>query len=159
MAKLSKKKVETYYIALGRFVTVWADVEVFLDLLVLILRKDERKLPHQLSRKIAFINRQLKVSQSPHATAIMRLVGEIDGLADTRHDYVHGSMIVHTVTRSNLTVTLARLLQPQKQSRRPPAKVTAEQITDTADRLYKIGDELLELVAAVNAARTVFGAN
>jgi len=149
LVKLSKKKIEAYYIALGRFVTEWAEVEQYLDLLVIILAKPD--LPHQLSGKISVIRRKLGASQSPHASAILHLVNEIDALADTRHDYVHGSMIGHMVTRSNLTVTLARLLQPQKKTRRKPANVTAEQITDTADKLYKIGGELLELVAALNA--------
>jgi hypothetical protein len=95
VAKLSRKKIEAYYTALGRFVTVWAEVEQYLDLLVIILAKPD--VPHQLSEKIAIIRRKL-----PSASAILLLISDIGALADTRHDYVHGSMIGHTVTRSNL---------------------------------------------------------
>jgi hypothetical protein len=123
-----------------------------LDLLVIVMAKPD--LPHQLSAKTAIVRRKLAASQSPHASAILQLVDDIDALADTRHDYVHGAMIGHAVTRSNLTVTLATLLQPRgKKPRRKPTKVTAEQITDTADRLYRIGGELLELVAAIHDER------
>jgi hypothetical protein len=149
LAKLSKRKIEAYYTALGRFVTVWAEVEQYLDLLMIVMAKPD--LPHQLSKKIATVRRKLKASHSPHASAILKLVDDIEALSDTRHDYIHGSIIGHKVTRSNLTITLATFLQPRKKPRRKPTKVTAEQITDTTAQLYKIGGELLELVAAIHA--------
>jgi hypothetical protein len=151
MTRLSKKKIEIYYAALGRFVTVWAQVELFVDLLVVILAKPD--LPHQLSGKLSIIRKKLKGSQSPHASTIMHLLDEIETLSDTRHDYVHGSIIGQVSARSELTVTLARLLQPRNRPRRKPAKITAAQIHHTADRLHEIGRELLDLVEAVNHDR------
>jgi hypothetical protein len=74
---------------------------------------------------------------------------EIDGLADTRHDYVHGSVAGRVIRRSKLTVTLGSLLQPPKKPHRPPVKVTTVQIENLANRLHEIGDELLDLAEAV----------
>lgn len=153
MPEFSKKKIETYYASLGRFVTVWAQVELFVDLLVVILAKPD--LPHQLSRKLSIIRKKLKSSQSPHASAIIQLLEEIETLSDTRHDYVHGSIIGQVATRSELTVTLARLLQPRSRPRRTPARITAAQIDRTAGRLHEIGEELLDLVEAVNNDRQI----
>jgi hypothetical protein len=151
MANLSKRKIEAYYAAIGRFVTVWAEVGLFLDLLVVILAKPD--LPHQLSGKLSIIRKKLNRSQSAHAKAILALLDEIEALADTRHDYIHGSVIGQIDTRSELTVTLARLLQPRNRPRRKPAKITAAQIHSTADRLHEIGGELLDLVEEVNHDR------
>jgi hypothetical protein len=151
MANLSKRKIEAYYVALGRFVTVWAEVELFVDLLVVILAKPA--LPHQLSVKVSTIRKKLNGSQLRNAKAIMALLDEIEALSDTRHDYIHGSIIGHALTRTELTVTLARLLQPRKRPRRKPAKITVAQINSTANRLHQIGGELLDLVEAVNHDR------
>jgi hypothetical protein len=151
MAKLSKRKVETYYAALGRFVTVWAEVELFLDLLVVILAKPD--LPYQLSGKLSIIRKKLNVLQSSYVKAIFVLLDEIEALADTRHDYVHGSIIGQIATRSELTVTLARLLQPRNRPRRKPAKITAAQIHGTTNRLHEIGGQLVDLVEAINHDR------
>lgn len=148
---MGERKLETYYAALGRFVTVWAEVELFLDLLVVILAKPH--LPHQLSGKLSIIRKKLKDSQSPHSKTILALLDEIEALAETRHDYVHGSIVAQIATRSELMVTLARLLQPRTKPRRKPAKITAAQIHSTANRLHDIGGELLALVEAVNHDR------
>jgi hypothetical protein len=74
-----------------------------LDLLVVILAKPD--IPHQLSGKLSIIRKKLKGSQSPHVSAITHLLDEIEALSDTRHDYVHGSIIEQVATRSELTVT------------------------------------------------------
>ncbi len=148
MTYLRKQRIETYYAALGRFVTLWAEVELFVDLLVVILAKPD--LPHQLSGKLSIIRKKLKCSQSPQASAIKHLLDEVERLSDTRHDYIHGSIIGQVATRSELTVTLARLLQPRSRARRKPAKITAAQIHRTGDLLHEIGRELLDLVDAVN---------
>lgn len=151
MAKLTKKKIDAFYAALGRFVSEWAEVEKFLDLIVLVLaRKKKPKLPFQLSGKIETIRSELRNSQSPHATTVMRLLDEVEALSETRHDYIHGSVMEHVVTRSTLTVALGRLLQPSHKPRRPLMRVTAAQISTTADRLREIGDALLDLGDALN---------
>jgi hypothetical protein len=41
MTKLSRKKIEAYYTALGRFVTIWGEVEQYLDLLVIVVAKPD----------------------------------------------------------------------------------------------------------------------
>lgn len=87
--------------------------------------------------------------------AIIHLLDEIEALSDAWHDYVHGSIIGQVGTRSELTVTLARLLQPRSRPRRKPAKITAAQVHHTADRLHEIAWELLDLVDAVNHDRQI----
>ena len=61
------------------FVTVWAQVELFLDLLLVILAKPE--LPHQLSVKLSTIRKKLNGSQLRNAKPIMALLDEIEALS------------------------------------------------------------------------------
>ena len=89
----------------------WADMEQCLDFVVLTGRK-LKSPPHQLSEKTNFVRKVLVPVISPtHATSVLRLIDEIDELAPTRHDYVHGAVIGHDIVRSKLAVSLARMLQ------------------------------------------------
>jgi hypothetical protein len=67
-------------------------------------------LPHQLSVKFSTIRKKLIGSQLRNANPIMALLDEIEALSATRHDYAHGSIVGQAVMRTELTVTLARLL-------------------------------------------------
>jgi hypothetical protein len=149
--KLTKRKLVSFYAAIGRFVLTWAEVETFLDLLVIVLRGSSQSLPHQLSGKLRFVRVALQSeTAAPYARDVLPLIDEIEALADTRHDYVHGSIIAHAIEQSALTVTMGRLLQPPSKPRRKPVAVTMVQITRTADRLHEIGDQLLDLVDRLN---------
>ena len=69
-----------------------------------------RKLPHQFCEKIKRI-RSLAGGQGPpvsaHRAAIRDLLDEIEGDAQTRHDYVHGAVIAHYIDQGTITATLA----------------------------------------------------
>jgi hypothetical protein len=125
----------------------WAEVETYLDLLVLRLRKPGQTVPHQLAGKIQFIRAALQSERATgYAKEAGKLIDEIGRLANTRHDYVHGSRISFSVERSALHVKLGRLLQPASKPRRKVVQVTAAEIENAADRLYDIGSELLDLL-------------
>ena len=152
--KLTQSKLEQFYIAMGRFVIAWADMELCLDLVVLNGRNLKSPLPHQFSDKTKFVREILIPVLSPtHATSVLRLTNEIDDLAPTRHDYVHGAVIGHDIARSKLTVSLARMLQPSKKPRRKTTKVTAPELLAIAGRLREIADKLLDLAEAILHAK------
>jgi hypothetical protein len=144
--KLTQKKIDAFHAAIGRFALTWAEVETYLDLLVLKLRKPPKGVSHQLSAKIKFVRDALKDESAPFAKTALRVIAEIEKLADTRHDYIHGGRIGHSVERHTLSMTLGRLLQPRWQDHRPPVRVTAADVEKVTDRLYEIGGELLDLL-------------
>jgi hypothetical protein len=148
--KIAKTKIDALYRALGRFILTWAEVELYLDLLVLVLRDGEKTLPHTLGSKIKFARKNLQPLKSSHAKVSLRLIGEIEQLANTRHDYIHGARIGFVLSRSELSVTLGRFLQPPSLPRRTPIKVTAANIEETSNRLYAIGGELLDALDGFN---------
>ena len=148
--RLTKTKVDALYTAIGKFVVAWATMEVCIDTSMLLTHSPKPKLAHQLSEKTKLVRQRLIPQLSePLARETLRLVDEIDALADTRYDYVHGAIIGHTFKRSNLTVTLGRLLKPPKNAARPSAKVTALQISRTADRLLEIYGQMLDLAGNI----------
>lgn len=145
--RITQAKLDALYAAIGRFVLTWADVETYLDLLVLKLRTGlQDEMPHQLARKIKFARKRLQSLHIPAAGVGLHLLEEIEQLADTRHDYIHGARIGHSFRESKLTVTLGRLLQPPSRPRRKPVKMTAQEIEKTTDRLYDIGGEMLDVL-------------
>jgi hypothetical protein len=152
-AKLSPK--EEFHAAIGRFVLEWAGMEVSLDLLLLAARLSREatqrtpKLPHQFAEKIALIRSEIKELDSAYWAEISVLLDEISSYADTRHDFVHGSIIGHYIEQGVVTATLGRLLQPQRRPRRKPVKVTAREITETSDRIGGFGDRLLDIAEAL----------
>jgi len=162
--KLTPRKLEALYAAIGRFVIVWADLELILDLLVLTLRNLQDPLhrkptiPHSLGKKLSFVRSiaQTLPSVRSHLAEIASLLDEIGSLADTRHDYVHGAVVGHSLERSAIRVTMGRMLQPVNRPRRKTVKVTAAEIARTADHIYNLGGRLLDLVAELNSlARSV----
>jgi hypothetical protein len=144
--------LEEFYAAIGRFVLTWADLEVFLDLVLLKTRlrreASQRKsiLPHQFADKIALIRSETKELGIANHAAISNLLDEISRYADTRHDFVHGSIIAHYIDQGIMTATLGRLLQPPRRPRRKPVKVTVPEITEISDRIHGFGDRLLDIV-------------
>lgn len=146
--KLTPSKMRSLYAAIGRFTLTWADVETYLDVLVLKLRQPtERRLPHQLAEKIKFVRTAIQAERAaPYAKDARSLIDEIEALAETRHNYIHGSRIGHSVERSVLSVTLGRLLQPPKKARGKPVYVTAAEIEKTTDHLYELGGKMLDLL-------------
>jgi hypothetical protein len=153
--KLTPSKIRSFHAAIGRFVLTWAEVETYLDLLVLKLRKPDQKLPHQLAGKIQFIRAALQTERGRgYEKEASKMIDEIEGLADTRHDYVHGSRIGFSVERSVLHVKLGRLLQPTSKPRRKAVQVTAAEIENTTSRLYEVGGELLDLLESMVRSKT-----
>ena len=142
---------EEFYAAIGRFVLTWAHLEICLDLLVLkIVKTPERraKLPHQLGDKIALIRSEIKGLTTDQQISITEVLDEISSYADTRHDFVHGGMIVDLIEQGVITVTLGRLLQPSRRPRRKPVKVTPPEIKVISDRIWELAGRLLDLAEA-----------
>lgn len=144
--RITRAKLDTLYGAIGRFVLTWSEVETYLDLLVLKLRKSETKLPHLLADKIKFARKLLEPPNTSAARNVLSLLQEIEEFSNARHDYIHGARIGHSFRSSKLSVTLGRLLQPQWRQRRKPTKVTAAEIEEMTDRLYDLGGKLLDLL-------------
>ncbi len=147
------RATDAFYLALGRFVLSWSELEMGLDVLVLIARGltgRRDSVPHQLSGKLRFIEQRLSAFSDAHRDALTPLLTEIDGLTATRHDFVHGATFGFEPDRKGLVMTLWRLLQPRGQ-RREPIKVTARQVEKVADRVREITDELLDLAASASA--------
>lgn len=151
--------IKEFEATIGRFVLAWADMELGLDLLALSVRliaapaERKQKLPSQLSTKIEFIRKETRKHSSLGArqAVIDCLLNEIEALSETRHDFVHGAVIDHYLSRSEITVTMARLLQPNKGPRRAPVKVTNDEIEKTSNRIHTLSESLLDLVEALNA--------
>lgn len=150
-------KIDEFYHAIGRFVITWAELERYLDVLLLVifrrLNPHERNatLPHQLSAKIRYIRRALRadVIAPERRDAIFKLLNEIEALADTRHDFVHGAPTHRLLKRGSRTLTFARFLQPSGRPRRSAVKVTAAQINDVSDRLWDLSDDLLSAAEGI----------
>ena len=154
--KLTEKKIDKFHASIGRFVLTWAEVELDLDLLVLIVRRlslrSDIEPRHELSEKIKFIRSEGATNPllSPFRSIIERATNEIRLLSDTRHDYVHGAAFKYAIEREILDAAMWKLLQPSKKPNRPPVKVTASLVDKTADRLDVIGGKLLDLAEAIN---------
>jgi hypothetical protein len=150
---------EEFYTAIGRFIIAWSSLEVYLDVLLLKirLRHDEAnrpgKLPHQFFGKIECIQSfvsGLKPPVSAHRAAICNLLVEIKRYSETRHDYVHGTLIAHCIDRGTITATFARLLQPSRRTPRRPMKATAAKIREDSNQIHRFGDRLLDILEALN---------
>jgi hypothetical protein len=142
---------EEFYAAIGRFVLTWAHLEICLDLLLLkIVKTPERraKLPHQLGCKIALIRSEIKGLTNDQQISITEVLDKISSYTDTRHDFVHGGMIVELIEQGVITVTLGRLLQPSRRPRRKPVKVTPPEIKMISDRIWELAGRLLDLAEA-----------
>jgi hypothetical protein len=155
---MTKAKIKAFHEAIGRFVLSWADLEVGLDLLVLTTRlmqetSHRETPPHELRQKIKFVRCKANELESLNAqrSTIIKILAEIDSLAETRHDFVHGAVIGSYVERSTISVTLARLLQPRKHQRRKPIKITTAEINEKSNLVRAISDRLLDVVEAINA--------
>lgn len=150
-------KTQAFDAALGRFVRVWADLEVGLDLLALSLREKiapdrRRKISHQLSGKIEFVRQQTELLDPVQRwkPVIITLLDEIDAVSETRHDFVHGAIFRSHIGKPYVTVMMARILQPPSRKRRPPVNVTTKQLTETADFVFGLGDRMFDLVQALD---------
>jgi hypothetical protein len=119
-------------------------------LLLKIVKTPEQraKLPHQSGDKIKLLRSEIK--RLPHAQqiAITEVIDGIASYADTRHDFVHGGIIVELIEQGVITVTLGRLLQPSRRPRRKPVKVTPPEIKMISDRIWELAGRLLDLAEA-----------
>ncbi len=135
---------EEFYLALGRFVYQWGHLEIVLDLLLLQTSMEKRQpdelLPHQLKDKIKRVRSYIRGTD--REAEISTVLDEIWDDAETRHDFVHGGVWQHRVESGELTVTLARLLQPKKPQRRKAVTVTPSEIEAAADRVSQLVDRL-----------------
>jgi hypothetical protein len=144
-------KVQAFHAAVGRFIVAWADLEHGLDFLVLISARApgrlSGKVPHQLSGKISFIRERVDVIAhlQEHKTEVIALLDDVQGLGQTRHDFVHGAAIQH-FSRMSSNVTFTRLLQPPKQERRPDTMVSIAEIVKTADRVHELGNKVWDFL-------------
>jgi hypothetical protein len=131
--KLTAAKIRSFNAAIGRFVLEWAGLELGVDLLVVILGRVLRwkEFPHDITTKLNKLEGNVAcLGLAPlKARLMLSLIKEVKSLVPVRHDCIHGAMISHAVEKSRLTVTLARLLQPPKSTRRKPAKVTEKIFT------------------------------
>jgi hypothetical protein len=141
----TRRKMEAIYAALGRFVLAWADLESGIDLLFLNLRlrlpkgEEYYKPEFQLSAKIKIIRRflpKLRLKRGRDAIIADVLV-DVELIANTRHEYVHGAMIGRDVEATPATATLSRILTPGGRIQ-APVTVTAKKIRDTARDVRKI---------------------
>ncbi len=155
---MRKARFKAFYAAIGRFVLSWADLEIGLDLLVLIMRSMEedhhdKKLPHNLEPKIAFVRCRADKLKSLNAqrSDIIKILDEIASLADTRHAFVHGAVIKSYVERSAISATITRLLQPKNRPRRKPVKVTTAEINKISNSVRALSERLLDMAEAINA--------
>lgn len=155
--KLTATKVKSFNAAIGRFALEWAGLELGVDLLVVILARalGSTEFPHEIKKKLNLIESNVtRLGLSPpEASHLLSLIKEVKLLVPIRHDFIHGAMIGHAITKSKLTVTLARLLQP-KGERRRPAKVTEELLKERSSRFHQIGDELLDFAEMANNSNT-----
>jgi hypothetical protein len=143
---------QEFHYAVGRFVVEWAGLELSLDLLLLVTRPKHGaagKLPHELKGKLKIVKAQATIISCTHRNAIEQLLEEISGYAHTRHDLVHGAVIGHFLNESGITVTLGRMLQPARQPRRNPVKMTPAEILEISEHIRELGDRLLDLAAKV----------
>lgn len=138
---------EQFYLALGRFIYEWGQLELVLDLLMLLTETDrdaKRPLSHQLEAKIERI--RCYVRGSDREAEISVLMDDIFAHAETRHDFVHGAVVHHRVEDSGLKVTLGRLAQPNRRQRRKPVEVTPGEITAAAERVSQLVDRVDKLL-------------
>ena len=144
-------KVQAFHAAVGQFIVAWADLEHGLDFLVLLSARTsgERsgKVPHQLSGKIFFIRKRVHAIPHlrEHEEGLTALLDEVQGLGQTRHDFVHGAAI-QRFGRKLSNVTFTRLLQPPKQERRPESMVSIAEIVQAADRVHELGNQIWDLL-------------
>jgi hypothetical protein len=141
--------------AVGRFVLTWAEMEGYLDLLILVLWRNPRppgEIPHALSEKIKFV-KKLAPTYAGVAPELDTILIQIANHALKRHDYIHGAAVSHTIDERRLTVTFARLLQPPKKPRRKPVKTTIEEIDQLSDDVYELAGRLLDAAEAVHNFR------
>lgn len=92
--RITHSKLHAFYAAIGRFVMMWAELETYVDILLLKLRAGQPgRLPFQLNQKINLIRKALagRNASDPLVREAIRIVDEIERLSDTRHDYVHGA--------------------------------------------------------------------
>jgi hypothetical protein len=146
-------RVHQLHASIGRFVLVWAEVELNLDMLVLIarrlsLRSSVVEVLHDLTEKANFIRSE--ANSNPrlrlYRPIIERAVAQICRLSDTRHNYIHNTALNYTIRRRGLNVTMSGPIRLSTKARRSPAKV----INKTADQLEVISGKLFDVVEAMN---------
>jgi hypothetical protein len=142
-------KQDAFHAALGRFLLAWADVEFGLDHIVLLTPEIQNKqhkrkhLPHQLAAKIGYVKEQceLLAPLRRRKVEIETVLGEIEGLAVTRHDLVHGAVIDQWEGRISVTAMMGRHLQPPNK-KRPIVRVTTKEIIETALRTEALANRV-----------------
>jgi hypothetical protein len=151
----AQEKIREFHAALGRFVLAWADLEFGLDTLVVetqrlcALEMRPKELDHRLAAKLKFIRNKVNTVDAlkPRESEITLLLNEIEALADTRHDFVHGTALQHRIGKESVTVLMGRWLQPEP--RRDPVKVTTKQINETADKIGGLSSRMDDLLEAL----------
>jgi hypothetical protein len=135
---------EEFYLALGRFMYEWGHLEIVLDLLLLQTsegkRQADKPLPHQLNVKINLI--RVYIRGTDQEAEISAALDGVCADAQTRHDLVHGGVWHHRIDAGEITVVLARLLQPKSVEWRGAIAVTPAVITAAADRVSELADLL-----------------
>jgi hypothetical protein len=150
--KQSQKKLDDFQASIGRFVLTWAEVELDLDLLLLVVRRLSLRLEneprHELSEKMKFLRSEGATNPRliAYRSTIERAIDEIQRLSGTRHDYVRLAAFEYAIRRQILNVTMWRLLQGSNK----PLKVTTTLVDKTAHQLDVIGGKLLDLAEAIN---------
>jgi hypothetical protein len=143
-------KEQAFHAAVGMFVVSWGDLEHGLDFLVLLIRRSSparrhQKAPRQLSGKIDFIKEQIdSLADSNECT---NLLDEIETLAETRHDLIHGAAMIRRFDRNKPAVaTFVRLFSRYQ---RPDRTMTTAEIIGIAERVGRLGDRVWNMVETV----------
>jgi hypothetical protein len=142
-------KEQAFHAAVGMFVVSWGDLEHGLDFLVLLIRRSftarrHQKAPRQLSRKIDFIKE--RIDSLADSNKCTNLLDEIEALAETRHDLIHGAAMLRRFDRNKREATFVRLFSSYQ---RPDRTMTTAEIIGIAERVGRLGDRVWDMVETV----------
>ena len=152
MATFTSKKDEEFFAAIGRLTISWAQIELGLDCAIDIIHRflggkqiDPEAPRTSLYRKLNYIRKWVKTAPEPtFRNGVEKLMNDIEGAAETRHDLIHGIIIEQE--EGSGEAKMVRVLHRAKQ---PPEKkyyeVTTIQILQAAVDAGKLGTRSLKM--------------
>jgi hypothetical protein len=146
-------KEQAFYAAVGTFVISWGDMEYGLNFLAHLIRRlspvqRSQRVPQQLCRKIDFVKE--RIDALADANEWINLLDQIETIAETRHDLIHGAAIVRRFDRNKpAKVTFDRLFPSRRQ---PDRTMTTEEIIEIAERVGRLGDRVWDMIDGIVAA-------
>lgn len=148
---------EEFSASVGTFILSWAELELWVDLIVLkishLVTKPSGNLKHQWSEKFQFVNKHSHLIQDQVLSNKLRQqMLKANKLVDDRHDFIHAAAVERIIRKNSLNVTFARLLQPNKKDRRLPRQVSAEDIDNLTNKIQQVVDELVEIASSLSSS-------